>query len=169
MPAKVKVTVRKSERMRFLLNPADFIEKTKLADGFMNMCDEMYAEVVDSSPVDQGTYQDSWSSSSKGTTKRYTFTFKNSAAHARFLVYGMDINFRRFIRTSRGYTGHSYRYPDPMRGILHDVRRIMWNYKGKFLEEFQRRRTMFRVSTGRKVTVSSIRVTKMFTAGSRYV
>lgn len=169
MPTHTRIQVKKSERIRFILNPETFLEQTRLADGFIKMCDEMYTEVVESSPVDKGLYKNSWNSSTNSTPKRLTFKFTNNVDYAKFLIYGMDINFRRFIRTSRGYTGHSYKYPDPMRGILHDVRRIMWNYRNKYIEEFQRTRTMYRATTGRKVSVSNVRTIKSFTTGGRYI
>jgi hypothetical protein len=168
MPAHMKCTVRKSERLRIILVPELFMEQTKLMDGALNIFEQMYGETVKSAPVDTGEYQLSWTRRNYQKGNKYIFEMRNSAKHAKFLIYGMDINYRRFIRTSMGWTGKTYRYPDPMRGILHDVRRIVWNHKQQFLKEFQQRKIMYKATTGRRVTVSNIRAVTSFTKGARY-
>lgn len=168
MPAHVRMQVKTSERLRVILRPELFMEHTQLLDGANNIFGQMFGETVESSPVDQGEYQLSWTRRNYQKGQKYYFEMRNSARHAKFLIYGMDINFRRFIRTSMGYTGHSYKYPDPTRGILHDVRRIVWNHKQKFVQEFQRKKVMYKTSTGRRVNVSNIKTITSFTKGERY-
>lgn len=168
MPLTAKCQVKTSERLRIILRPELFMEETKLMDGAMKIFGDMFGETVQSSPVDKGDYQLSWSRHNARYGNKFRFEMRNSAKHAKFLIYGADINFKRFYRTSMGYTGHSYKYPDPTRGILHDVRRIVWNHKKKFLDEFQQRKTMFKTTSGRKVHVSNIKTITSFTKGEFY-
>lgn len=166
--AHVKIRVNVSERVGLILNPDSFIEATMMLDAIERNIDECFREIVDSSPVDEGDYQLAWSRKNYKRGKTYYFNIHNDAQYAKYLVYGMDINFKRFLRTSRGLTGKSYKYPDPARGIIHDVRRIVWNQKNKMISDLRKRRVTFNWRTGVLRIKSNIAATTSFTAGERY-
>jgi hypothetical protein len=166
----VRCTPVISEQVRLILNPDTFIESTMMLQTIETEVDKCFREIVDSSPVDEGDYQLSWvrENSKRGNT--YRFVIKNEGIpYAKFLIYGMDINFRRFIRTSRGLTGKTYKYPDPARGIIHDVRRIVWNSKNQMISNLQVRKYTFNWRAGTLRISSNITAKTLFTKGERYL
>jgi hypothetical protein len=169
MAPQVRVKVKTSERLRIILNPENFLEQTGLANAAMEMFEQFHRETVNSAPYDTGKYRRSWQTKSYTDRKRLIMKMWNDTKYAKFLVYGTDIGYSRFIPTALGKTGHSYTIPDPMRGILHDVRRLLWYKKQDFLEEFQKVRTMYRAS-GRAVGVKNVRTvatSSIFIDGTR--
>lgn len=168
MAAKVKVVTKFSERLIYVLNPINFLEQTEILNAIDNNVKDIFGEIIKSSPVDTGEYQLSWTKTYTKTGTRHRWTIRNTAEHARFLIYGMDINFRRFIRTSRGLTGKSYKYPDTTRGIIHDVRRIIWLHRDKLLKDVQKLTLSFDLrSRGLKARLNLAAFTA-FNYGERY-
>ncbi len=169
MAARVRVRVKTSERLRVILNPENFLEQTGLANAAMEMFEQFHKETVNSSPYDKGKYRRSWQTKSYSDGKRLIMKMWNDTKYAKFLVYGTDIGFSRFIPTAMGRTGRSYVIPDPMRGIIHDVRRLLWYKKQDFLEEFQKVRLMYRAN-GRTVKVKNVKTiatSSIFVDGNR--
>ncbi len=166
----VRCTPVISEQVRLILNPDTFIESTMMLETIETEVEKCFREIVDSSPVDEGDYQLSWSRTKRKIGKTgYEYTIANSGLpYAKFLVYGMDINFRRFIRTARGLTGKSYKYPDPARGIIHDVRKIVWNTKNQIVRDLQVRKYSYNWRRGTLKISTNIASRTLFTKGERY-
>jgi len=168
MAAKVRVIPEFSERLIYVLNPINFVEQTQILNAIDENVNEMFGEIIKSSPVDTGDYQLSWSKTYRKTGTSHIWELRNTSDHARFLVYGMDINFRRFIRTSRGLTGKWYKYPDTTRGIIHDVRRIIWLQRNRLLTDVQRLTLSFDVKSRAFGARLNLAAFTAFNYGERY-
>lgn len=79
----------------------------------------LFDELVETSPVDSGTYRSNWT---KTAVSAYLIEIANKTPYGKFLVYGTT-------RWTNAVMRKSYQRADLSRGILHDVRAIVFDFK----------------------------------------
>lgn len=88
------------------------------------LVEDLYNEIRDSSPVDTGKYKRNWKLNRKGNLEWLITNI--GIRYSKFLVWGT----RKFKAAGTAYKG--YKYADPSRGIIHDLRQILFYWHDKF-------------------------------------
>jgi len=122
---RITATVEGMGKLNEILSPNYFREDVdKIISEFST---ELHQELVDSSPVDKGEYQQGWELPKK--INDYEYLIQNRVEHAGYLVYGLE----RW--KGAGFpTKQPYVYPNKPQGMIHDVRKLIF----KKMKEFDR-------------------------------
>jgi len=92
---------------------------------------DMTKEIKDSAPYDTGRYMSSWFYERKETLKYAIISQNSYVPYNIYLVFGTE-KFKQIANEPK------YKYSDPERGIIHDVRQIKFIYSIKLAQLINR-------------------------------
>ena len=103
-------------------------------DRFRNGVTELHREIVQTSPVNTGRYRADWTLEFLGPLSA---EIRNTVEYAGYLIFGTE-RFRNFYGRvisaaahAGGIAGSRYPKADIARGILHDVRAILFEWEAR--------------------------------------
>lgn len=117
------------------------ITGASFAQAFKDSCVGLFEWIVETSPKDTGAYEKAWSkkiSNQIKTKGKIKCTIKNNVRnkyqqnYGIFLIHGTD-------KFKRSESRNLYAKTDPQRGILHDVRSMVWEWQFRMGTEIRAR------------------------------